>query len=166
MGSLTLTKAFATRCYRACFGDSAGSCSGQPPLQAPSTPALRATGYICILQGLQREGEQGTGSLQPESPPLMSARSSLPLNNHHTGTKRREACLQIIYEPRKGKNINEHGVHKSADQASILQLLENNHCHWDQGLEQSYNYSISFNSQKTNEWGNWHLKWFFFFFKK
>jgi len=41
-------------------------------------------------------------------------------SNHSTGTRQREARLLTVHDPKKGKNINEHGVHKSAEQALII----------------------------------------------
>lgn len=52
-----------------------------------------------------------------------------------------------------------------ANQLNKLQLLENTYCHCDQGLERSYNYSISFHSQKTSESGNWHLERYVIFLR-
>lgn len=74
MGCLTLTKTFAAHCWWARFRASAASCSH---LQAPGTPAPRLTDHAHTLQRL-RGGKWATRRRPlSESPPLMSAPSSL-----------------------------------------------------------------------------------------
>lgn len=87
--------------------------------------------------------------------PLMSAPSSFSPDDHNTGTRRREALFQANYQPKKLK-ISMNMVF--GNQVNKLWLLENTCCHCDQGMEQNYNYSISFHFQNTNESGNWHLE--------